>query len=844
MAALLAGAIPEKVSAIEEGISVSTPAEFMAALQQKKSPIIVTKLITIGDKAEADGRMTPVKIPADTVIRGSGDGTLNCRCPIQLEGDVLFQDIRLTFESTNAMGSVPHREIFLAGHGLSFDNVKTWLEGGDGDFGPLAGTEKELLPTVYAGGFTETGIGDRASLTVRNSNDETMFQAVYMGHGAESDNKGPYWGTAVLDLDTKLIVREEVDVSLNSQADITISGGENDHAKVKTFLGNENTTLILSKSTISDAIVENIGNIILTDKACLSAKTGSFKNVTLQRGGCLDLNGVQPADVQITGNFTGVVDPAEEKGILVVNPKSSLVIGGKVTGTTQFQTGSRFYPSYFIAGLPYISAIEENASADNFVLSQKNIENGYQAEYKEGAWSVLWEGQGDIKEIGGIEIISAPSYVVLGQIEAKQDGTIPNENIYLEIKWRDMQGNEFTAEEVEELALYEMDYVVKVKTEYWESDDPEILAKKDWGNAVWLRTSEEYPGKYFLEASDGAKTGEYTYLFLSDCCSGMEETVQDVKDLRNLIKAEWRVNFLDKEPEVTPTPVPTAAPTPTLAPTPKPTAEVTATPTPAPTAEVTATPVPTAGITATPTSAPTAEITATPTQEPVPTADTTATPTPVPTAEVTESPTHMPTTIPTGGVLPDPTPSGGMDHTAVPVNDPPAKLTISAERLIYTGKAQRPKVTVADTKGNVISSVNYQLSYQNNVKVGIASVIVDFNGSYSGTLTKSFEIVPKGTRISRLTARPKGFLVKWKKQRTQTTGYEVQYSTSRKFTRKTTKYVTVKGSKKVSRKISGRKPGKRYYVRVRTYKSVRVEGRTRKVYSGWSKVRSVKVKRE
>lgn len=822
MAALLAGAIPEKVSAIEEGTAVSTPAEFMAALQQKKSPIIVTNLITIGDKAEADGRMTPVKIPADTVVRGSGNGTLNCRCPIQLEGDVLFQDIRLTFESTNAMGSVPHREIFLAGHGLTFDNVRTWLEGGNGDFGPLTGSEKELLPTVYAGGFTETGIGDRASLTVRNSNDETMFQAVYMGHGAEGDNKGPYRGTAVLDLDTKLVVREKVDVSLNSQADITISGSENDYAKVKTFSGNENTTLTLSRSTISDAIVENIGNIILTDKACLSAKTDSFKNVTLQRGGCLDLNGAQPADVQISGNFTGVVDPAEERGILVVNPKSSLVIGGKVTGTTQFQTGSRFYPSYFIADLPYISAIEENASADNFVLSEKMIENGYQAEYKAGTWSVSWEGQGDIKEIGGIEIISAPSYVVLGQIEANQDGTIPNENIYLEIKWRDMQGNEFTAEEVEELALYEMDYVVKVKTEYWESDDPEILAKTDWGNAVWLRTSEEYPGKYFLEASDGAKTGEYTYLFLSDYCSGMEETVQDVKDLRNLIKAEWCVNFLDKEPEVTPTPAPTAAPTPTLAPAPEPTAEVTATPTPAPTAEVTATPTP----------------------EPVPTADTAATPTPVPPAEETESPTQMPTAIPTGGVLPDPTPSGGTDHTVVPVNDPPAKLTISAERLIYTGKAQRPKVTVTDTKGNVISSVNYQLSYQNNVKVGIASVIVDFNGSYSGTLTKSFEIVPKGTRIFRLTARPKGFLVKWKKQRTQTTGYEVQYSTSRKFTRKTTKYVTVKGSKKVSRKITGRKPGKRYYVRVRTYKSVRVEGRIKKVYSGWSKVRSVKVKRE
>ena len=806
IAALLAGAIPGTVSATEEGIAVSTPAEFMAALQQKKNLIIVTDLITVGDEAEEDGRMRPIKIPADTVIRGSGNGSLNCRCPIQLGGDVIFQDIRFTFESSDALGSVPHREIFLAGHGLTFDNVKTWLKGADGEFGPLGGTEKELLPTVYAGGFTGTDIGDRASLTVRNSNDETMFQAVYMGHNAESDNKVPYQGTAVLDLVTKLIVREKVDVSLNSQADIVISGDENDFAKAKTFLGNEDTTLTLNRSTISDAIVDNIGNLILTDKACLSVKTGSFKNVTLQQGACLDLNGAQPVDVQISGNFTGVVDPAEEKGILVLNTQGSLGIGGKVTGITQFQTDSRFYPGYFMADLPYISVNERNASADNFVLSEKSIENGYRAEYKSGTWTVSEKDQEDIREIGGIEIISAPSYVVLDQIESKQDGAVPNENIYFEIIWRDMQGNEFTAEEVEELALYEMDYVIKVKTEYWESDDPEILAKTDWGNAVWLRTSEEHPGKYFFEASDGAKTGEYTYLFLSDYCSGMEETVQDVKNLRNRIKAEWRINFLDKEPEVVPTPTPTLAPTPTPVPT--------AAPTPTPAS--TATPVPTL----------------------------TPSPTVVPTSEPTAAPTPEPTAVPTGGTLPVPTSSGTVDHTAVPVNDPPAKVAVSAEHLIYTGKAQRPKVTVLDTKGNVISSVNYRLSYQNNVKVGIATVIVDFNGSYSGKLEKSFEIIPKGTRISRLTARSRGFLVKWKKQRIQTTGYEVQYSTSRKFTKKTTKYVTVKGNKKVSRKITGRKPGKKYYVRVRTYKSVRVDGRAKKVYSGWSKVRSVKVKKK
>ena len=123
---------------------------------------------------------------------------------------MIFQDIKVTFESSDALGSVPHREIFLAGHSLTFDNVKTYLEGGADLGGGFGGTEEELLPTVYAGGYTNTQIGNNASLTVRNSNSETMFQAVYMGHEAERDNKVPYLGTATVNLDTRVIVREKV----------------------------------------------------------------------------------------------------------------------------------------------------------------------------------------------------------------------------------------------------------------------------------------------------------------------------------------------------------------------------------------------------------------------------------------------------------------------------------------------------------------------------------------------------------------------------------------------------------------------------------------------------------
>lgn len=780
--ALLAVGMPEHIAAAENGVTVSTPDEFMAALQAQKSPIKVSGLITIGDEAEASGRMIPVKIPANTEIHGISGGRLISRSPVQLEGDVLFQDIGLTFPSSDALGSVPHREIFLAGHHLTLDNVSTWLQGGGGSLGELGGTEEELLPTVYAGGFTGTNVGGNASLTVRNSNAQTIFQEIHMGHTVGNDNKVPYQGTAVLNLDANATVRGRVDVSLNSSADIAIAGSEGDVAKTTRFYGNDNTTLTVNKISLSNAIVENIGNIILTDKACLTSKTSLLGNVTLRRGGCLNLNEV--SDVRISGKFMGETDSSASRGILVVNQHGSLVIGGTVTGTTQFQTYDRLFPGSFIPGHPYISVNGEMAMEDNFVLSEKSLENGYQLKYNAGEWSVDWANLPGLPTIGSIEITSAPSQVVLDRIKKNPDGTIPDENIYFGILWRDENGTAYSAEEAEEGRFYDIDYIFKVKTSYWNSDDPEILERTDWGNAISLMTSEKYPGRYFLQADEDAVTGDYTFLFCSDYYIDDLDTVGDLKDLKGLVLAEKRVVFLDKEPETTPMPAGTASPTPA------------GTATPAPGA--TASPI-------TSTSAP-------------------------PASPATASPTLAGTAAPTPGATASPAP--GL------IIAPPKQVTLSTDTLVYTGKAQKPKVTITDASGNMIDSSEYRLAYKNNSKVGQASVTVYFSGKYGGTLTKYFQIIPKGTKISSLSVRPKGLLAKWKKQRTQTSGYEIQYSTSRKFAKGAAKKIRMNGNKKTSKMIPTRKSGKKYYARIRTYKTVWVQGRKRYFYSRWSKVKS------
>lgn len=170
------------------------------------------------------------------------------------------------------------------------------------------------------------------------------------------------------------------------------------------------------------------------------------------------------------------------------------------------------------------------------------------------------------------------------------------------------------------------------------------------------------------------------------------------------------------------------------------------------------------------------------------------------------------------------------------------KISLSKTSYTYNGKAQKPSVTVKDSKGNKIAASNYTVTYASGRKnVGKYSVKITFKGNYSGSKTLYFTINPKATTLSSVTAKSKGFTVKWKKQATQTTGYEVQYATDSKFA-KNKKTVTVSKNSTTSKTISKLKAKKKYYVRIRTYKTVKVNGKSTKLYSSWSKAKSVKTK--
>lgn len=100
-----------------------------------------------------------------------------------------------------------------------------------------------------------------------------------------------------------------------------------------------------------------------------------------------------------------------------------------------------------------------------------------------------------------------------------------------------------------------------------------------------------------------------------------------------------------------------------------------------------------------------------------------------------------------------------------------------------------------DSKGGKTSSDYYTVSYKNSKNAGIATVAVKLKGNYSGTLKKTFAILPKGNSISKLSAKSGGFSIKWKKQEKQTTGYEIEYSTGKKFAKEATDKVTIAKNK-------------------------------------------------
>lgn len=169
-------------------------------------------------------------------------------------------------------------------------------------------------------------------------------------------------------------------------------------------------------------------------------------------------------------------------------------------------------------------------------------------------------------------------------------------------------------------------------------------------------------------------------------------------------------------------------------------------------------------------------------------------------------------------------------------------VALSKTSFVYNGKTQKPSVTVKNSKGKVLKNGrDYTVSVPKAKNIGKYTAKVTFKGNYSGSISKSFAIVPKGTAIKKVSASMQGFGVEWKKQTKKTTGYQVKYSTDKAF-KKNVKTVTVKGNKNVKKSFSKLGNYNTYYVRARVYSTVKQNGKNVNLYSGWCQAKSVKTK--
>ena len=120
-------------------------------------------------------------------------------------------------------------------------------------------------------------------------------------------------------------------------------------------------------------------------------------------------------------------------------------------------------------------------------------------------------------------------------------------------------------------------------------------------------------------------------------------------------------------------------------------------------------------------------------------------------------------------------------------------------------------------------------------KVKVKAIAGSNNGAFSSVLTTSTE--PVKVNVTKVTStKSKQIIVNWKKI-SGVTGYEVQYSTAKNF-KKNTKTVTIKKQSTVKTTLKKLTKGKKYYIRVRAYKTV---GKV-KIVGAWSSVKNIKSK--
>lgn len=166
-------------------------------------------------------------------------------------------------------------------------------------------------------------------------------------------------------------------------------------------------------------------------------------------------------------------------------------------------------------------------------------------------------------------------------------------------------------------------------------------------------------------------------------------------------------------------------------------------------------------------------------------------------------------------------------------------------------KTEGNKAFSLGVKTNVKATVTYKTSNKNVATVdkkgkvtvkGPGRAVITVTGKASGRATETVKITVTVKPSAKLSAKAtalkgKKAQVTWKRNK-KATGYQIVVATDKSF-KNVVKTVNIKKNKTVKTSVKGLKKGKKYYVRVRSYK--RASGGN--VYSSWSKAKPVKAKK-
>lgn len=174
--------------------------------------------------------------------------------------------------------------------------------------------------------------------------------------------------------------------------------------------------------------------------------------------------------------------------------------------------------------------------------------------------------------------------------------------------------------------------------------------------------------------------------------------------------------------------------------------------------------------------------------------------------------------------------------------------SIALKKTSFTenGKVQKATVVAKDSANKTIAASNYTVSYSNSnsKKPGTYTATVKFNGkNYTGTKKLTYKInakAPAKTTVKLSKAKKTSLKASWSKV-ANATSYEVQYGTSKSFKGAKTVKVSSKSSSKVLTKL---KKNKKYYVRVRAVRTVKVDNKNTTLRASWSSAKNLKTKKK